>query len=238
MAFLRTSLCAVIMVTVVLSKPVCVSDCEDSSKSSESAESNSSEEAVSHVEPSPDPLQPAFTGTDETVSPVTAALLPSADAGPPPTTPDTSALPNPEHPQTSTDTEARQLVPDDPSQTAQGVDISQNMPVSDPAHVSVHSDTVHAVPDAEVSLHPGLTDTGTTITVSGTNQPQVTTTYQRFPQSATPPSPPHIIKPTPTPFSRAPPLPIALGTALPGVPVCFTFQFPTQEPDPPRGDSI
>ncbi|KAL7391268.1 hypothetical protein ABVT39_006970 [Epinephelus coioides] len=245
MAVLRITLCAAFMVTLVLSKPVCVSDCEDSS---ESSEADSSEETATHVEPSQEPLQPAFTETDmpnaieETNSPDAAALLPSADPGPSPATPDTSALPNPEDPQTSTDTVPLQLMPDDPSQTALGVDYPQDMPDSDPAQDSPNTDNVQGLPHTEVSRHPGLTDA--VIAVGGTDQPQVTTTtttittYQRFPQGATPPFPPHIIKPTPPPFHRAPPLPIPIGTALTGVPVCFTFQFATTEPEPPRGDSI
>lgn len=163
---------------------------------------------------------------EETDPPGTAALPPSP------------ATQDPEDPQTSTD--ALQLMPDDPSQAALGVDISQDMPDSDPAQDSINGDTVHVLPDTEVSLHPGLTETEINIGTDGTNQPQVTTnTYQGSPRGATPPFPsPHSIQPTPPPFSTAPPLPIPIGTALTGVPVCFTFQFETPEPDPPRGDSI
>lgn len=177
---------------------------------------------------------------EETDPPDTAATLPSAGAGPSPATLNTSATPGPEDPQTSTDADALQLMPDDPSQTALGVDISQDMPDSDPAQDSINADTVHVLPDTEVSLHPGLTEIDVIIDIGGTNQPQVTTstTYQGFPPGATPPFPPHIIKTTPPPFSAAPPLPIAIETALTGVPVCFTFQFTTSEPDPPRGDNI
>ncbi|XP_074493318.1 uncharacterized protein LOC141768822 [Sebastes fasciatus] len=248
MAVLRTTLCAVLMVTVALSKPVYLSDGVDSSKSSESSESNSSEETASRVGLSQEPLQPAFPETDlpnameETDPTGAAALLPSIDAGPSPATLDTSALLDTEDPQTSTDTDALQLMPDDPSQTALGIDISQDMPDSDPAQDSINTDTVHVLPDAEVSLHPALTDTGTIIGGAGINQPQVTTTttttYQRFPQGTTPPFPPHVIKPTPPPFSTAPALPVPIGTTMTGVPVCFTFQFTTPEPDPPRGDSM
>ncbi|GLD52549.1 low-density lipoprotein receptor-related protein 2 [Lates japonicus] len=214
-----------------MSKPVCLREGEDSSKSSESSESNSSEETASHVEPSQDPLQPALTETgvpnaiEETDPPDTAALPPSAESA----TLNTSALPDPEDPQSSTD--ALQLMPDDPSQTALGVDISQDMP--DPAQDSINADTVHVVPDMEVSRHPGTTETDLTIGVGGTTQLQVTTTYQGFPQGATPPFPP-----THPPVSTTPPLPIPISTALTGVPVCFTFTFETPEPDPPRGDSI
>lgn len=167
---------------------------------------------------------------EETEPTDTAALLPSADSEPSPATLDTSALPDP---QTSTDTDALQLLPDDPSHTAMGVDIAQDMPDSDPA---INADTVHVV-DTEVSLHPGFAETDTVIDIGGTNQPQVIpTTYQGFPQGGTPSFPAHI-KQTPPPFS---PLPIPIGTAqiVTGTPVCFTFQFTTPEPDPPRGDSI
>ncbi|XP_044054129.1 coagulation factor V-like isoform X2 [Siniperca chuatsi] len=239
MAVLRTTLCAVFMVTVALSKPVCLGEGDDLSKSSESSESNSSEETTTHVGPSQEPLQPVFTETDmpnamEETDPLdTAALLPSADAGPSTATLDTSALPDPEDPQSATDANTLQLMPDDPSQTALGIDISQDMPDSDPAQDSINADTVH-IPDTESSLHPGLTETDIIIGIDGTNQPKVTTTYQGFPQDSTPP----ITKTTPPPFSTAPPLPIAIETALTGVPVCFTFQLATPEPDAPRGDSI
>ncbi|XP_051277370.1 coagulation factor V-like [Dicentrarchus labrax] len=218
MANLRTILCAVFMVTAVLSKPLCLNEGEDSS---ESSQLDSSEEAATDRGPSQEPLQPAFADTDvsdaveETDSPSTAAPLPSA--GPSPAMLNTSAMP--EDPQASTDTDALQLMPDDPSQTALGVDVSQDMPNSDPAQDSINADT---------EFSPHLTETDTIIGTDGTNQPQVTTTttYQGFPQGATPP------------FSTAPPLPVHIGTALTGVPVCFTFQLVTPEPDPPRGDSI
>ncbi|XP_038558405.1 dentin sialophosphoprotein-like [Micropterus salmoides] len=237
MAFLRTTLCAVFMVTVALSKPVCLSECEDSSKSSDSSESNSSEEAATQVGPSQEPLADMSNGMEETDPTDTAALLPSADTGPSPATLDTSALPDHDDPQTSSD--ALQLMPDDPSQTALGIDISQDMPHSDPAHDSVTADTMHVLPNTDVSLHPELTVTDITIGIGGTNQPQGTTaTYQGFLQDATPTLPPHITKATAPPFSTAPPLPIAIDTTLTGVPVCFTFQFTTPVPDPPRGDSM
>ncbi len=177
---------------------------------------------------------------EETDPPDTAALLPSAGAGPSPATLDTSALPGPEDPQTSTDADALQLMPDDPSQTPLGIDISQDMPDSDPAQDSINADIAHVLPDTEVSQHPGLTDTNVIIDIGGTDQPQVTTTNtdQGFPQDATPPFPPHMIATTPPPLPTAQPLPIAIETALTGVPVCFTFQIATSEPDPPRGDSI
>ncbi|KAF1388827.1 hypothetical protein PFLUV_G00066740 [Perca fluviatilis] len=218
MAILRTTLCAFLMVTVALTKPICLSGGEDSSKSSESSETNSSEETAAHVEPSQEPVQPAPTEPDvPTATEGAAVLLPSAEAGPSPATLDASALPYPEDPQTSTDADALQLVPDDPSQTALGVDISQDMPNSDPAQDSINADTVPVLPDPEVSL-----------VVSGTNQPPSTATaYQSFPQGA-----------TPTSFSTAPPLTIPVDTALTSAPVCFTFQFSTPEPKPPRGDSI
>ncbi|XP_035851119.1 vegetative cell wall protein gp1-like isoform X2 [Sander lucioperca] len=229
MAILRTTLCAFLMVTLALTKPICMSEGEDSSKSSDSSETNSSEETAAHVEPSQEPVQPMSTEADvPTATEGAAVLLPSAEAGPSPATLETSAPPYPEDPQTSTDADASQLIPDDPSQTALGVDISQDMPNSDPAQDSINADTVHGLPDPEVSL-----------VVSGTNQPPFTaTTYQRFPQGATPPSPPNVINPTPPPFSAGPPLTIPVDSTLTSAPVCFTFQFSTPEPKPPRGDSI
>ncbi|XP_032372700.1 vegetative cell wall protein gp1 isoform X1 [Etheostoma spectabile] len=227
MAILRTTLCAFLMVTVALTKPICLSESEDSSESSESSEPNSSEETATHVGPSQEPVQPAPTEADmPNATEGAAVLLPSAEAGPSPATLE-KALPYPEDPQTSTDADASQLSPDEPSQTALGVDVSQDMPDSDPAQDSIKVDTVHIQPDPEVSL-----------VVSGTNQPPLTTTtYQRFPQGATPPSPPNI-NPTPPPFSAAPSLTIPVDTALNSAPVCFTFQFSTPESKPPRGDSI
>ncbi|KAI3372259.1 hypothetical protein L3Q82_022772 [Scortum barcoo] len=157
MAVLMATLCAVFMVTVVLSKPVCLTEGEDSSETSESSELNSSEET--HVGSSQDPLDPALTEThlpntvEETDSPDTAAQLPSADAGTSPAILDTSAPPGLEDPQTSTDADALQLMPDDPSQTALGIEVSQDMPDSAPAQDSIHTDTAHIPPDTEVSLH-------------------------------------------------------------------------------------
>ncbi|XP_056231257.1 mucin-2-like [Seriola aureovittata] len=249
MAFLWTTLCVVVMVTAAMSKPVCLSEDEDSSKSSESRDSGSSEETDTHIRDSQDPLQPAFTETDrpnakEQTDPLnTAALLPSADSGLFPATLNTSALPDPEDPQTSTDIDALQLMPEDPSQTALGMDISQDMPGTDPAQNSMNTDTVHVLPETAVSLHPGKTETDIIISVGGTAQPQVitttttSTTYQGFPRGATPPFPPHIIKPTLPPFSGTPPLPIPIVTSLTASPGSFILQFMTPEPDPPRGDS-
>lgn len=155
----------------------------------------------------------------------TAALLPSADSGPSPTTFNTSALPDPEDPQATAATDALQVMPDDPSQTAAGIDIFQDMP--DAAQHSINADMAHVLPDTEVSLHTGITETYVVIGTGGTTQPQVTTTTttnQGFPQGATPTFPPHIIKPTLPPYS----------TTTPSQPL----PFGTTEPDPPRGDSI
>ncbi|KAK2837689.1 hypothetical protein Q5P01_014901 [Channa striata] len=237
MAILQTTLCAVIMVTLVTSKPVSVGEDEDSSQSSES---NSSEETGTHVGPSQEPLQTAFTGTDmpnameQTDPPDTVALHPNADSGPSPSSPNTPALPVFEDPQASADT--LQFIPDDPSKTVLGIDVFQNIPESDPA---VNTDTMQVLPDAESPIQPEITETDVILGTGAINEPQVTTTntYQGFPQSATPPFPPHIIKPT-SPFSTAAPMPIPISTALTGVPLCFTFQYVTSEPDPPRGDSI
>ncbi|XP_035022596.2 mucin-2-like [Hippoglossus stenolepis] len=228
MTILRVLLCAVFMVTAVMSKPVNLSEGGGSSKSSESNESNESVETATHVEPSQDPLQTAFTETDippageETDPAGTAGLLPSADSGASPATLDTSALPS-EDPQTFTD--ASQLVPGDPSQAAHGTDIPP-----DPAQ-----DTVHAT---EVSPQPEITATGIFMGICGTTEPEVisaTTAYQGFPQGATPPFPPHI-NPTNSPSSTTPSLLVPVSVAMTAGTVCFTLQF--REPDPPRGDSI
>ncbi|XP_069022305.1 uncharacterized protein [Embiotoca jacksoni] len=247
MAVVRATLCAVVMVTMVTSKPVCLNEGEDSSKSSESS---SSEETGARLGASQDPLQSACTETDtptemEGNDGLATELLPSA--GPSPATVDTSNLPDAEDPQTSTDS-ALQLVPhDDPSQTAPGV--SQDTPDSGPAGDSLNavtpepgpaSDSLNAVtvrlpPDTEALLHPVLT--GTDI-ITETDQPQVTTAYQGFPAGVTPPFPPHITQPTPRSFSTVTPVPISIGTGLTGIPVCFTFQYSTPEPAPPRGDNM
>ncbi|KAK2902490.1 hypothetical protein Q8A73_012236 [Channa argus] len=235
MAILQITLWAVIMVTLATSKPVPLSEGDDSSKSSQSSEYNSSEETGTHVGPSEEPLQTAFTGTDmpnameQTDPPDTVALHPNADSGPSSSSPNASALPDAE-----TFTDSLQLMPDE---TVLGTDVVQDMPESDPA---INTDTVHVLPDAEDSLQPRLTETDiiSDLGSGATNQPQVTTTNtnQGFPQGATPPFPLNI-KPT-SPFSTATPIPIPISTALTGVPLCFTFQYVTSEADPPRGDSI
>ncbi|XP_026178159.1 mucin-2-like [Mastacembelus armatus] len=228
MAILWTTLCAVFMLTVITSKPVCLNGCENSS-SSESCESKSSEEVATDVGPSQQDLTPAFPEADmpnaveETDPSGTAALLPPVDSGPSPSTLDTSALPDP---QTSTDTDALQQIPDDP---ALGTDISQDMPESG------NTDTVHVLAHTKETLHPGLTHTNIVIGIGGSNQPQVATStkYQAVPQGVTSPFPPHVMKPTPS--FTTPSVPIPVSTA---VPVCFTFQFESSERGPPRGDSI
>ncbi|XP_069557571.1 uncharacterized protein [Brachyistius frenatus] len=303
MAVVRATLCAVVMVTMVTSKPVCLNEGEDSSKSSESS---SSEETGARLGASQDPLQSACTETDtptemEGNDGLDTELLPSA--GPSPATVDTSNLPDAEDPQTSADSALQLLPHDDPSQTAPGV--SQDTPEPGPAGDSLNAvtpepgpagdslnavtpepgpagdslnavtpepgpagdslnavtpepgpagDSLNAVtpepgpagdslsavtvrlpPDTEALLHPVLT--GTDI-ITETDQPQVTTAYQGFPAGVTPPFPPHIIRPTPRSFSTVTPVPISIGTALTGIPVCFTFQYLTSEPDPPRGDNM
>ncbi|CAK6950497.1 coagulation factor V-like isoform X2 [Scomber scombrus] len=214
------------MVTLTVSKPVCLTEGENSNE--ESDEAKSSEETATHAEPAQEPLQPEVTETnasnsEEEAEPTeAAALLPSADPEPSPGTLDSSVPSNPEDPQTSTDS-VLQVTPADRSHTPLGIDIGQDMPNSDLAT------------DTKVSLQPGLTGADTVIDVGDTNHPQVIpTTYQGFPQGATPPFPQHV-RPTPRPFSPAHPMPIPIGT---GVPVCFPFKLPTPEQDLPRGDSM
>ncbi|XP_047446814.1 uncharacterized protein LOC125011639 [Mugil cephalus] len=168
MAFFGALLCAVFLVSVVTSKPIDLNDAEDSSKSSESSESISSEETATDVEPSQEPPEPALTETDmpnaiEESNPLDTTP-PSVDGGPLPVALNTSALPELEDPQTSADNGALQLMPDDPSQTTPGVDISQGMPDLDAA---LNTDTAHILPDAHT-------------------EPQVATTYQGFPKDAIP----------------------------------------------------
>lgn len=160
------------------------------------------------------------------------ALLPSADLGSSPVTLNTSALPNPEDPQASTDTDALQLVPGDPSQTAVGVDTPESV-----ADLDRVQDFNNTLPDTEASRHPGKPQTDTIPGFGATARPQVTTTtnaYQGFPQGATPPFRPHGIKPTPQPLPTTPPLLVPLVTSLTGGPDSFR----SPEPDPPRGDSM
>lgn len=192
-------------------KQISLNDAEDSSKASESIESNSSEEIATDTGPPQEPQQPESTeiespnATEET-NPLDTTPS-STDAGPLPATFNSSALPDLEDPQTSADGAALQLTPDEPSPTApdMGVNISQGMPESDPA---LNADTTH-VPDTKP-------------------EPQAaTTTYQELPKDAIPLS-----------FSTTSPLPVPTGSALTTVPVCISFQFVTSEPDPPRGDSI
>lgn len=141
---------------------------------------------------------------------------PGADAA----GPSLNTLPDPD-PQASTD--ASPLTPDGPSPTPLG--ISQNSCDSGPGQDPV-------LPDTQVLLLPGLTETDAII--EGTDQPQVTvlTTYIPPYQGATA----HAAESTPLPSSTATPLPIPVSTAMTGLPVCFSFQFTTPEPEPPRGD--
>ncbi|XP_034548302.1 mucin-2-like [Notolabrus celidotus] len=235
MAFLRITLCAAFMLTVVLSKPV--SEAEDSSN--ESSETNSSEEATIHVQQRGGALQSASEeqtaaiSIEETESPGTVDMLPAIDASPSPAELNASALPDLMDPQTSTDTGTPQPMQDEVSQTTAGTLIFQNMPSTDPVLDSTIVDT-HVQKDSEVSLNTGLTET------HGTNQPQVTTTttYQGLTPDATAFFSPHI-NPSPQPFSTSPPVSVPIkGTGVTAVPVCFTVQFATSEPEPVRGDNM
>ncbi|XP_020492072.1 uncharacterized protein [Labrus bergylta] len=127
----------------------------------------------------------------------TADMFPSVDGTI--STNDISVLPDHIDPQSSTDSDT--------------TNIFQDMPVTDPAQDSTIGDVL---PDSEVTLHAGLTETH-----DGTNQPHATTTYQNPPLGTT-----------------TSPMSIAMATAKTTVPVCITFQFATSEPDQPRGDSM
>lgn len=121
-----------------------------------------------------------------------------------------SAAPHLEDPQTSTD-----------------IDISHDVPNLDPAQNSVDFTTPHALPDVEASLHPGLLQNDQ---IQITKETEVTVAQPVFLQGAT--------LSTPLSFSTVTPLTIPFGASLTGAPVCFTIQFTTPEPPPPRGDSI
>lgn len=200
--------------------------------SSESSESDSSEEAAAHVEPSQDPQQAESTVTDipNTEAQQTADVLPTANVEPSLATADTSVQPEPDVGQIPTD--PLQLLPEDPSQSAPGTDTAQETPQE-----SVHTDATEVQLNNEGTLQP---ETDTTIGTGGDNtQPQgssTTTTTDTF-QETTPPSLPDN-KATLNPFSSSSTLPIPINAAMTGVPVCFTFQFKTQEPNLPRGDSM
>lgn len=236
----------------LIQKQVCLNGGEDSSKSSESSEFDSSEETASHSEPTQTAPQPASPETEvpnameETDPPYSAGPLLPGEPGPSPTIIDTSASPLPdfEDPQTSTDIGPLQLMPDsDPSQTSLGVDISRDMPDSDQSQDSFNADIARVSPDMGGSQQRVLTDADFNIGIdaTGTIQPPLSTaTYHVFPLGATPSRSPDIMKPTPPPLSAVPPRHVPAGTAevTTGVPVCFTLQLTTAEPSPPRGDSI
>ncbi|XP_041644300.1 uncharacterized protein LOC121510358 [Cheilinus undulatus] len=106
-------------------------------------------------------------------------------------------------------TDTSNLIPDDPTATTPGTGIFQDVPVIDASQGSI-TDSMHVLPESEVSLNTQLP------VIYATNTP-----YQELPLGTT-----------------AKPLEIPLGTVENGVPVCFTFQFATSAPDPPRGDSM
>ncbi|XP_061586430.1 uncharacterized protein LOC133451417 [Cololabis saira] len=110
MAALGTLLCAIVMMTVVQCKPICLNVGEDSSKSSES---DSSEETLVHSENK----VPGDGGLDSEQEDEALDVLHTSDVEPPA---------NPEDPQTSTDIDASQtaLGADvDASQTGLGADV-------------------------------------------------------------------------------------------------------------------
>lgn len=194
----------------------------DAADESDSVESNSSEEGVNEEELE-EPEQPEITETDtltdapniieQTEPPATIDL---------PVSPDPSVLPSePLDPQSSADpqTDTLQLIPDEPPQTSLGVDVSQDMPETDPAHDSVSPDGEQLPPNADT----GVDDT--------TQINDVSVNQDSFPSAA--PFPPYV-KGNPTHFSVVNAVPVAVG---PGVPICFMFQYASPEPNIPRGDS-
>ncbi|MEQ2241060.1 hypothetical protein ILYODFUR_021551 [Ilyodon furcidens] len=156
------------MVTVVTSKPVCLHVEDNSSKSSESQESMSSEETDVQFGPS----QPAFTDK--------GMQKDHLDSSPSSSTLDTATLPTAEDPQTSTDIDPLQPIPENPCQTA------------------FHMDNCHDAPGD--SLDAGV--------ITSTKKPKGTSTYQGLQEEATPPLPMHLITPTPLLFSTDMPLAI------------------------------
>lgn len=174
------------------------------------------EDSAPHVEPPQEPLQrPVFTETslpaavEDTEPPSVTTPHPSVDAALLPTVTFTiPALPDPDDPQTSTDAF---LATDDPSQTAPGIDISQSASGPDQAQVLIDATSL------PVTLLPRFTNTDVIMGTDGINQAQVPTqtTYQGLCQSAATPLPTHTL-----------------------VPVCFSFQVRTPEPEPSRGDNM
>ncbi|CAJ1068343.1 mucin-2-like [Xyrichtys novacula] len=222
MAFLRIILCVAFMVTVVLSKPVGQSEAENSSD--ESTETNSSEEAHATVRVSEEPQKQttseettAAVSVEETEAPETADVEPTEEAvlstSAPPAYTDPPAHTDPP---TIEDTHTVLPMLDDLSQTT--------------VTTTVQDATTEGT---YVQPHSGLTQNNVT-----TQPPVVTTVHQVLPTDATASSPPLTIDPSPLPSSTVPPVPVSIGTAVTAVPVCFTVQFTTAEPEPPRGDSM
>lgn len=175
----------------------------DSSSSVESSESISSEETGTNLGASQSVLTEAETQAD----PLDPLLLPSAELRPSSATFDPSALPDAEDPQTST----FHVLPEDPCQSAPGVDAPQS----------------ECNPEAlQDSLNAATSTPGT----------KETSTFQGVPQDATPPMSLQALTPAHLSFSTDKPLTIPIAAT--GTPVCFTVQLTTPEPEPPRGDSI
>ncbi|XP_032435098.1 mucin-2-like [Xiphophorus hellerii] len=187
---------AALMVTLVTSKPVCLHVEDDSSKSSESSESMSSEETEVQFGPS----QPALTDTGPQTEPLDSDLSPSTtDAGAPPV---------PEDPQTSTDIDPLQPIPQSPCQAALHVDSSLG--------------AARDSPDAGLAII--------------TTEPKGTGAHEGLQREAAPRAPLHVT-PTPLSVSTDTPPTIPGDTPATSLD-CFTAQLVTAEPAPPRGDSI
>lgn len=183
-----------------------------------------------------EPIQAASEEIEETEPPGTEAMLPSVDATPSAATlystappdltaqPDLTALPDLMDPQTT-------AVMDPPASTV--VDPMQPI-ANDPLLTTVSTNVQNSTDgQSEIFANTVLTETHLT------NQLEVTTTtYQGLTPDATTPFSPHTIKPSPQPSSATPPISVPIRASMTAVPVCFTLQFSTSEPEPPRGDSM
>ncbi|KAK7933607.1 hypothetical protein WMY93_004503 [Mugilogobius chulae] len=200
---------ALFLLSVVTSKPV--------ADESDSVEISSSEEGANEeAEEVEEPELPEATVTEApsvpepTEAPATIAL---------PAAIDTTALPaDTLDPQTSTD--GLQMLPEEPSQTSLGVDVSRDMPETDPAH----PDAPLSPDQLEPNAHVGLEVHATPAQANDVQQ-------EVLPKASVhPPS----VKGKAHRVAVVKALPVHVN---PGVPVCFTFQYAAPHYSPPRGDS-
>ncbi|XP_055080150.1 uncharacterized protein LOC129456518 [Periophthalmus magnuspinnatus] len=225
------------LLTVVTSKPMSLNTAADESDSVEV--SSSEESAVKEAEEAEeaeesDLSEAAATEPTATVAPnIVEPTNPPATIALPAAIDITSFPSDTMDPQTSTD--GVQMLPEEPSQSSLGVDVSQGVPATDPPLSDPN--VKGQVPD---QLSPNM---DTAVEVATDLPSQAKHVQQEGQQEGQQEVLPSVATPHPQTVKKASrmavvkPVPVYVN---PGVPVCFTFQYAqyaVPHYDQPRGDS-